>query len=204
MQPTLKTLENNILVFLTWSSMVQGQLPRILTKQAASNDRWRLYHRLTRDLQGPQIIEQATLTLAALLYYKRLLLYSLDDGTQSFKGDYLVDFDTLIKDEPLTNKRTILEHMIFSFLRATNTVKDSHQGIRQLLATILNKDIPVLEPCDKFLDRYQIYRIERQSHGDAFITQKYIESELPIQYYYLQNAFLVVVLSLRYSQTSLV
>jgi hypothetical protein len=89
-----------------------------------------------------------------LLYYKRLLLYSLDDGTQSFKGDYLVDFDTLIKDEPLTNKRTILEHMIFSFLRATNTVKDSHQGIRQLLATILNKDIPVLEPCDKFLDRY--------------------------------------------------
>jgi len=198
MQPTLKTPENNILVFLTWSSMVQGQLPRILTEWAASNDGWRLYHRLTRDLQGTQTTEQAALTLAALLCYKRLLPYSLDDGTQSFKGDYLADFDALMRGEPLTNERTILEHMIFSFLRATNTVKDGHQGMRQLLATVLDKDISVPEPCDKFLDRYWICRMERQSHGDAFITWKYTKSKLSIQYYYLWNAFSVVVLSLRY------
>jgi hypothetical protein len=182
----------------------KNQLPRILTKWAVSNDGWSLYQRLIGDLQSPQTTEQAALTLAALLCYKRLLPYSSDDTTQSFKGAYLTNFDALMKGEPLTNERTILEHMIFSFLRAIDTFENDYQGIRQLLATVLGKDIPALEPGDRFLDQYWICRMKTQSHRDALITLNYTESKLLPQWYCLWAAFSAVVLSLRYDQTSLV
>jgi hypothetical protein len=184
--------------------MVQGQLPRVLIKWAVSNDGWSLYQRLIGDLQSSQTTEQAALTLAALLCFKRLLPYSSDDTPQSFKGGYLADFDALMKGEPLTNERTVLEHMIFSFLRAIDTFQDGYQGIRQLLATVVGKDVPALGPCDRFLNQYWICRMKRQSYRDAFITSKYTESKLLPQWYYLWTAFSAVVLSLRYDQTSLV
>jgi len=73
---------------------------------------------------------------------------------QSFKCGYLTDFDALIKGEPLTNEQMVLEHMTFLFLRAIDAFENDYQSICQLLATILSKGIPAIEPCGRFLDQY--------------------------------------------------
>jgi hypothetical protein len=129
---------------------------------------------LIRDLQTPQTAEQAALTLAALLCYQRLLPYSSDDATNSIRGDYLADFDALINGEPLTNKRMAFEQMMFSFLRAINAFKIDYQVIRQLLATVLDKDSPALEPSYRLLDQYWICKMKnRLSHKDALVALKH-------------------------------
>lgn len=167
-QPSLQTPKNNPLVLLT-SLIIQDQPHRVLSGWAASDDGWSLYRRLIRDIQHPQTTEQLALTLAALLCYRRLLPYFPNDTTQSIRGCcYLGEFDALISGELSGNERTVLEYMILSFLWALNTFDDDHQGLRQLLATLLDTETTV-ELRDIFSVQYWVRRMKyRLPHSDAF------------------------------------
>lgn len=184
-QPSLRTLENNALVLLTWSSIVQGQPHRVLSEWAASDDGWSLYQRLIRDIQDHQTTEQLALTLAALLCYKRLLPYSSNDTIQSVKGCYLADFDALMSGEPLSNERTVYERMIFPFLQVIDTSRGDYQVIHQFLATVLDIDAPTSEPPDRFSDQYWQCRTKKGglAHKDALGTLKHAESKPSLQSY---------------------
>lgn len=169
-QPSLDIPENSILLLLTWSSMVNGQLPRVLSEWAFSDNGLSLYQRLMRDIQNSQTKEQLALNLAALLCHKRLLPQGPNDTVQPTNGSYLADFDAVMNGEPLSNERVVFERMLFSFLRVLDTFIEDCQDIRQFLATVLDTAPPLLEPFDGFSDQYLVRRIgkRRLSHKDAF------------------------------------
>jgi hypothetical protein len=134
--------------------MAAGNLIKILSKWAASEDGLSLYQRLTRDVQTSHTTEQLALTLAALIYHKRLLPYCLTDSTQSIRGSYLSNFDALIKGERLPNEQAVLERMLLSLLRVLETSIDGFQNICKLLATVLKTLILIPHRFDGFSDKY--------------------------------------------------
>lgn len=109
--PSLRKPENNTLVLLTWSSIVQGHLPRVLSEWASSVDGVMLYQRLVKDLQNSQGTEQLALILAALLCHERLLLYTSYDTVRPINGCYLADLDALLSGESLSNRRTLRKNV---------------------------------------------------------------------------------------------
>lgn len=166
-RPSLKKVENDAFVLLTWSSTATGKALQVLSEWAASNDGLVLSHHLIRDLLRAQTIEQLALSLAALLCHKRLLPYAMDDSTDSINGMYLADFNLILNGESLRNERAVLERMVFSFLRVLGTFANYHD-ITQFLAIILNKATPILDHFDGYSDQYWVRRVENEAtHDDA-------------------------------------
>jgi len=93
--PSLRKPENNILLLLTWSSMIHGRPLRVLSEWASSGDTSNLCQRLVVDFQNSQEPEQLVLILATLLCHGRLLPYTSDDTVQPINGCYLADLDVL-------------------------------------------------------------------------------------------------------------
>jgi len=158
--PSLRKPENNILLLLTWSSMIHGRPLRVLSEWASSGDTSNLCQRLVVDFQNSQEPEQLVLILATLLCHGRLLPYTSDDTVQPINGCYLADLDVLLSGKSLSNQRTVFERIGFSFLRVLTTVGDEHKDMIQLLATALDKDPPLLEPFDGLTDQYVAQRIK--------------------------------------------
>ena len=168
-RPSLRKPENNVLLLLTWSSIVHGQPLRVLSEWASSVDGLKLYQQLVGDLQNSQRTEQLALTLAALLCYERLLPYTSNDTAQPLKGSYLADLDFLLNGQLLSNRRMVFERMGFSFLRVLDTFGDEYEDLIQLLAVSVDKKAPLLERFDGFSDQYWARRArDRLAHSRAY------------------------------------
>ena len=155
-------------MFLIWSSIANG-VPRILPEWAVLDDGRTLRQELVEAVADSQTTEQLALTLAALLCYQQLLPDSSNYTTQPIQGFFLADFDALLNGKPLGNERPVFERIVFSLLRILGTLKEDHQDLYQLLATVLDIEAPVLDFCDGFSDQYLFCRIEESlSHQDAF------------------------------------
>ena len=166
--PSLQKPENNILLLLTWSSIVHGRPLEVLSEWASSGESLKLSQRLMGDLQNPQGAEQLALTLVALLCHERLLPYTSNDTTRPINGCYLADLHVLFNSKSLSNQRAVFERMGFSFLRVLPTFGDDYADMIQLLAGVLDKDAPLLELFDGFTDRYVAGRTKhRLSHISA-------------------------------------
>lgn len=150
--PSLRKPENNILLLLTWSSMIHGRPLRILSEWASSGDTSNLCQRLVADFRNSQEPEQLALILAALLCHGRLLPYTSEDIVQPINGCYLADLDVLLSGKSLSNQRTVFERIGFSFLRVLATLGDKYKDMVQLLAVALDKDPPFLELFDGLTD----------------------------------------------------
>ena len=138
--------------------MAKGHPLQVLSEWVALDDGMSLYQRLTRDIQDSRTTEQLALTLAASLCHRRLL-YSSNDTAQPTKGNYLADFDALIKGEPLSNEQTVFRRMLFSFLQVLETPIDRYQNISNFLTAMLHTATPILDPFDEFSDQYWVYRM---------------------------------------------
>jgi len=166
--PSLRMPENNILLLLTWSSIIRGRPLRVLNEWASSGGALNLCRRLAEDFQKSQEPEQLVLILAALLCHGRLLPYTSDDTVQPISGCYLADPDVLLSGKSLSNQRTVFERVSFSFLRVLDTFGDRYENMVQLLAVALDKDPPFLESFDGWTDQYLVERIKnRTSHLSA-------------------------------------
>ena len=161
-RPSLRKPENNVLLLLTSSSTFHGRHLRVLSEWANSGNTLSLSQRLVDDFQNSQEPEQLVLILAALLCHERLLPYTSDDTVQPLNGCYLVDLDVLLNGKSLSNRRVIFERMCFSFLRVLTTLGDEYKDMTQLLAVVLDKDPPFLEPFDGVTDQYVAQRIKNR------------------------------------------
>ena len=166
---SLRKPENNVLLLLTWSSIVHGQPLRVLSEWASSVDGLKLYQQLVEDLRNSQRTEQLALILAALVCHQQLLPYTSNDTAQSVKGDYLTDLDFLLNDQLLSNRRMIFERMGFSFLRVLDTFENEYENMIQLLAVSVDKKAFLLKRFDEFSDQYWARRARnRLAHSRAY------------------------------------
>ncbi len=171
-RPSLRKPENNVLLLLTWSSIVHGQPLRVLSEWASSVDGLKLYQQLVGDLRNSQRTEQLALTLAALVCHQRLLPYTSNETAQPVKGDYLTDLDSLLNGQLLSNRRMVFERMGFSFLRVLDTFGDEYEDMIQLLAVSVDKKAPLLARFDGFSDQYWARRAsDRLTHSRAYAEE---------------------------------
>lgn len=167
--PSLRKPENNILLLLTWNSIVHGRPLRVLSEWASSGGTLNLCRRLREDFKNSQEPEQLVLILAALLYYGRLLPYTSDDTVQPINGCYLADLDVLLCGEYLSNQRMVIERTGFSFLRVLPTFGDKYENVTQLLTGAVDKDPLLLEPFDGLTDQYSTERVRNEvPHPSAY------------------------------------
>ena len=154
-------------MLLTWSFTYYSQTLKVLSDWIKSEESLNLYQRLIEDFWLEQTSEAYALTLAALLCRERLFSYTLNDTAQSIRGSYLTDFDTILNDEDIKNRRTIFEQMILSLLRVLYTLHISEETVR-LLAEVLDKDISLLKPLNSIADQYYVRKLLEQDHNKAF------------------------------------
>ncbi len=165
--------ENNVLLLLTWSSIVHDQPLRVLSEWASSVDDLKLYQQLVENLQNSQRIEQLALILAVLVCHQRLLSYTSNDTAQSVKDDYLIDLDFLLNDQLLSNRRMIFERMSFSFLRVLDTFENEYENMIQLLVVSVDKRAFLLKRFDEFSNQYWARRVRNWlAHSRVYEEEK--------------------------------
>lgn len=148
---SLRKEKNNILVLLTWSSTYHDQTLEVLSDWIISKESLNLYQRLIEKLWLEQTSKAFALTLATLLCRERLLSYIVNDITQLVENNYLMNFDAVLNDQDIRNKRTIFEQMILSLLRVLYILNISEETIR-FLAKILDKETSLLKSLDDIVD----------------------------------------------------
>jgi hypothetical protein len=166
--PPLRKPENNTLLLLTWTVVSDHQLD-FLSEWASSEDGWNLYKQLARDVQRSQNVEQLALTMAALMRYRRLLPDHSDDSDKPIKGSYLADLDALLNGQSLGNSGIVGERMIFSLLRVLSSFMYKFEDLINFLATVLDREAPLLHVFDGFSDQYLSRRIKGQAHEAAIV-----------------------------------
>lgn len=167
--PPLQKLENNVLCLLTWSTMVSDRQLKVLAEWARSENGWSLYKQLAKDVQDSQSTEQLSLTIAALMSYRRLFPDSSDDSDQPIKGSYLADLDALFGGHLLGNSGTVGERMILSLIRVLPSYVDQSESLIMFLDTILDRQTPLLHAFDGLSDQYLRRRIDGQPHEKAIV-----------------------------------
>jgi len=135
--PKFQRPGSNVLLLLTWGTMVSGRQLEVLRGWASSQNGWNLYKLLARGVQGFQSVEQLTLTIAALMNYRRLLPDFLDDLDQPIKGSYLADLDTLLYGHSLGNSGTVWEQMAFALVRVLRSFMHQFEDLITFLETVL-------------------------------------------------------------------
>jgi len=166
--PSLHKPENNILLLLTLIPKIHGRPLRVLSEWASSGHTLNLCQRLLGDFQNSQEPEQLVLILAALLCHGRLLPYTSNDTAQPINGCYLADLDILLDGSSLSSQRAVFERIGFSFLGVLTTLGNGYGDMILLLAGVLDKDAPSLDPFDGLSDQYGVGRIKnRLSHLTA-------------------------------------
>lgn len=167
--PPLRKPSNNVLLLLTWSTVVSGRQLDVLREWAESENGWNLYKQLARDLQDSQSVEQLALTMAALMSYRRLLSDLSDDSDRPTKGSYLADLDALFADHPLENSGVVTIQMVFALLRVLSSFTDQFEDLIKFVATVLDRETRLLHVFDGFSDQYLIRRMNGQSHETAMV-----------------------------------
>ena len=102
------------------------------------------------------------LTLAALLCYENLLPRTSNDTAQTISGCYLTDLGFLLSGISMSNQRALLDRVGFSFLRVFAAFGDEYEDLIRLLAGVLDKAPPILDPFDGLTDQYVVQRIKNK------------------------------------------
>lgn len=165
--PSLRKEENNILLFLTWSSTYHGQTLRVLSDWIRSEESLILYKRLIGDLLLHQNPEEFALTLAALLCRERLLPYRADDVAQLGEGSCLAGLTSVSNRQDISNRRTVFAQLISLLARVLYNLKTSEETL-QFLVEVFNKDISLVDPLYGLVDQYCTMKIQGHDHNRAF------------------------------------
>ena len=173
--PPLEKPGNNTLLLLSWSTMVSGRQLDVLREWAKSENGWNLYKQLTRDVQDLQSVEQLTLTMTALMTYRRLHPDVLDHSHKPINGSYLADLDALFRGYPLGNSGRVAQQMGFALIRVLQSFVDQYGDITTFLETKLDRERPLLHVFDGFSDQYLLRRISGQSHEAARVDLSHIK-----------------------------
>jgi hypothetical protein len=165
--PPFQKPENTKLLLLIWSTMVSGRPLDVLREWARSENGWDLCSQLARDIQYPQSVEQLTLTMAALISYRRLLPDFTDRSDQAIKNSYLADLDAFLSDQSLGNSGIVGECMISSLIRVLSSSKHDFDDLIKFLGTVLDREPSLLHVFNGFSDQYLGLRIDGLSHENA-------------------------------------
>ena len=163
--PFFQKSTNNILLLLTWSSTYHGQILEVLSDWITSKESSDLYQKLIENLSLHQTIEDFALSLAALLCRERLLPYNKNDE-RMFEASFLVEFDAIMNDQNISNRRTVFEQMIMSLMRVLKT--KGRVDMYQFLEEILEKEPFLLQSLDDVADQYCLKRLHGHQHNKAF------------------------------------
>jgi len=166
--PPLQKPGNNVLLLLTWSTMVSRRQFEVLREWASSEDGWNLYEQLARDVHGSQSVEQLALIMAALMTYRRLLPDFSDDSDQPIEGSYIADLDALLHGHSLGNSGRVAERMVFALVRVLRSLAYQFEGLLAFLEIVLDREPPLLHVLDRFSDQYLGWRIDSRTHDPAF------------------------------------
>lgn len=173
--PSLRKPENNVPLLLTWGMSVSGRQLEVLGEWARSENGLNLYNQLIRDFQVSQCAEQLALTMAALMCHRRLLPYLSDDYTQPINGSYVADLDALLNGHSLENSKMVWERMVFSLLRVLSSFTNQYEDLIQFLASVLDRETPLLDPFDGFSDQYLTRRINGQPHETVILKLSHLK-----------------------------
>jgi len=90
------------------------------------------------------------------------------NATAHLVGDsYLADFDAILNNQVIRNRRTVFEQIFLSLLRVLYTLNTSEETTR-LLAEVLDKEALLLASLDGTADPYCALRVHRHNHNKAF------------------------------------
>lgn len=167
--PLFEEPGNDILLLLTWSTAVSGHGHNVLCIWAQSENGRNLYQRLVRDVQTPQSVEQLTLSIIALMNYRRLLPDVSDHIDHPIKGSYLDDLDALFNGHAVGNSGRVAERMVFALVRVLESFAERHLDLITFIETALDRSRPLLHALDGRSDQYLSRRIHGQTHGTAMM-----------------------------------
>ena len=91
----------------------------------------------------------------------------MNDIVQLIESSYLTNFDVILNNQDISNKRAIFEQIILSLLRVLYTLNISEETIR-FLAKILDKEALLLKFLNNIADQYCIRKVRRHNHHKAF------------------------------------
>ena len=60
--------------------------------------------------------------------------------------------------------------MVFALIRVPSTFGDQYEDLIAFLVTALDRAPPLLHPLGGLSDQYLRWRVDRQTHGAAFVT----------------------------------
>jgi hypothetical protein len=80
----------------------------------------------------------------------------------------LADLDVLLDGQDISNRRTVFEQMILSFLRVLYTLEEDSKDLLRFLMDVLDKEASLLEPLVGVADQYCARKIRGYNHNRAF------------------------------------
>ena len=174
--PSLRKDYNNILLFLSLSHKYHGQTLKVLSNWVQSEENSDLCQRLVSGLRLPQSPEDFMLTLVALLCSERLLPYTMNDITQPVGSSYLTDLNTILNGQDISNRRTVFEQMVSSFVRVLDT--NDGKNLIQLPMEVLDQRTSLSTPLNGVLDEYCARKICGSTHDKALREAAKSESDI--------------------------
>lgn len=126
-----------------------------------------LYQRLIEDFWFQQISKKFALILTVLLCRERLFSYIVNDIVQFIWKNYLTNFDVILNDQNINNKRTIFKQMIFAFVRVLYNFNISEKTIR-FFAKIFNKETSFLKSLNDVANQYCVRKFREHNHNKIF------------------------------------
>lgn len=118
-------------------------------------------------LRLQQLSERFALILTVLSCREGLLSYIKNNIARFIENNYLTDFDVILNDKDISNRRAIFEHMIMSLVRALRT-HDIFAELAQFLAETLQQKQSLLGLLDGISDQYCAKKIHGLDHNEAF------------------------------------
>jgi len=125
--------------------------------------------RVAEEFQGHQTVEQLSLTMSALLSYRRLYPDFLDHSEQPITANYIADLDALLHGTSIGNSGKVAERLLFALARQLQSIGEDFGDIRQFLETVLDREPPQRHFFDALSDEYVRLRMSGRSHETTMI-----------------------------------
>ncbi|KAL2042895.1 hypothetical protein N7G274_004655 [Stereocaulon virgatum] len=186
--PSLRKDYNNILLFPSLSHKYHGQTLKVLSNWVRSKENSDLCQKLVNGLRLPLSPEDFMLTLVALLCRERLFPYTMKNITQPVGSSYLTDLNTILNGQDISNRRTVFEQIVSSFVRVLDTY--CGKDLIQLPMEILGQRTSLSTPLNGVLDEYCARKICGSTHDTAFREAAKSESDI------ITDTELVIILEL--------
>lgn len=149
---------NTVPLILIGNSRI-SEAHSLLKNWIRSDEGLALYKSLITDTLECQNSEQLGLSLAALFCYGQLDFFKEDQPHGPMKGNFLYDFHQFLCDPDLSNQRTVLESMIFSFTNVWQKERNHEELMVELLLMMEKETNPWSNVLDAATDLYWHMRL---------------------------------------------